>query len=111
MKTGSGIRIATSIGQDRQQQGLPPWVLLHIPHDSMVIPAEIRSQFHLDDEMLVLELQRMTDHTTRVLFAPLIMDQNVICSSVSRLVKRTYDLVYQVRSASSAVSSPTSNVD
>ena len=86
MKTDSGIRIATSIGLDRQQQGLPQWVLLHIPHDSMVIPAEIRSQFHLDDDMLAQELQRMTDHATRGLFAPLASEQNVICSSVSRLV-------------------------
>lgn len=86
MKPSSEIRNATSIGQGSQQQGLPPWVLLHIPHDSMVIPAEIRSQFHLNDEMLAQELYRMTDHATRPLFAPLTMNQNVICSSVSRLV-------------------------
>ena len=36
---------------------LPPWVVLHIPHDSTFIPASIRDQFtlsdtELDDEIL-----------------------------------------------------------
>lgn len=39
-----------------------PWVVLHIPHDSTVIPDEVRSQFLLTDPDLALALRRMTDH-------------------------------------------------
>ncbi len=43
MKSDSEILTAASIGQGVQQHGLPPWALLHIPHDSIVIPAKICS--------------------------------------------------------------------
>jgi len=37
------------------QLGYPPWVILHIPHDSSVVPSEVRSQFLLSDAELKLE--------------------------------------------------------
>jgi N-formylglutamate deformylase len=64
----------------------PPWVVLHIPHDSTVIPAEVREQFLLSDSALTLELQRMTDHFTHLLFAEHPGDAVVVRAPVSRLV-------------------------
>jgi N-formylglutamate deformylase len=64
----------------------PPWVVLHIPHDSTVIPAQVREQFLLNDSALTLELQRMTDHFTHLLFAEPPGDAAVVCAPVSRLV-------------------------
>ena len=34
----------------------PPWVVLHVPHDSTTVPTEIRSQFLLDEVALEQEL-------------------------------------------------------
>ena len=68
------------------QLGYPPWVILHIPHDSSVIPLEVRSQFLLSDAELKLELQRMTDHFTLALFAEPHCDAKVVRAPVSRLV-------------------------
>lgn len=48
---------------------LPPWVVLHVPHDSKDIPADVRCQFCVGDEDLEVELLRMTDHLTHHLFA------------------------------------------
>ncbi len=39
----------------------PPWIVLHVPHDSMVIPETVRDQFILNDHELASELARMTD--------------------------------------------------
>lgn len=64
----------------------PPWVVLHIPHDSTVVPAQVREQFILSDPELVLELQRMTDHYTRELFADPPDDATIIRAPVSRLI-------------------------
>lgn len=86
MRPDSEIRLHDSSTQDIDQNILPPWTILHAPHDSIVIPAEIRPQFLLDDGRLALELRRMTDHATRRLFGPLASDDNIICSQVSRLV-------------------------
>ena len=30
----------------------PPWLVIHVPHDSTVIPSGVRSQFLLTDEEL-----------------------------------------------------------
>ena len=30
----------------------PTWVVLHIPHDSVYVPPEVRNQFLLDDDQL-----------------------------------------------------------
>ena len=35
-----------------------PTVILHVPHDSVVIPPEVRGQFLLDDAELQAELRR-----------------------------------------------------
>lgn len=64
----------------------PPWVILHVPHDSRLIPEEVRSQFLLSDEELKHELQRMTDHFTYALFAEPCSDTTVVRAPVSRLV-------------------------
>lgn len=68
------------------QQGFPAWMILHIPHDSTVIPSDVRSQFLLSDAELELEIQRMTDHFTHALFAVPNNDSNVVRAPVSRLV-------------------------
>ena len=64
----------------------PPWVVLHIPHDSTDVPADVRPQLLLSDAALRLELQRMTDHFTHRLFAEPSGDAAVIRAPVSRLV-------------------------
>ncbi len=68
------------------QQGFPAWMILHIPHDSTVIPSDVRAQFLLPDTELELEIQRMTDHFTHALFAEPNNNSNVVRAPVSRLV-------------------------
>jgi N-formylglutamate amidohydrolase len=65
---------------------IPPWVVLHIPHDSIVIPNSVRNQFLLSDDELNIEIMRMTDHFTRALFAEPESEAIVVCAPVSRLV-------------------------
>lgn len=48
----------------------PPWVIFHVPHDSMLVPSEVRRQITLTDGELDEELIKMTDHLTLLLFAP-----------------------------------------
>ena len=64
---------------------LPPWVVLHVPHDSAQVPAWTRPQFAVDDATLQRELARMTDHRTFDLFAS---GQRCACvrAEASRLV-------------------------
>ncbi len=64
----------------------PPWVVLHIPHDSTVVPEDVRHQFLLDDAELARELLRMTDHHTLALFRDASSDAAVVRAPVSRLV-------------------------
>jgi len=64
----------------------PPWVVLHVPHDSTAVPADVREQFLLDDVEMGRELVRMTDHHTRAIFADPRSDAAVVRSPVSRLV-------------------------
>ena len=64
----------------------PSWVVLHVPHDSIAVPAEVRSQFLLDDAELRRELDRMTDHQTLTLFSDPSSAAIVVRSPVSRLV-------------------------
>ncbi len=68
------------------RSGYPPWVVLHIPHDSTFIPDQVRPQFLLSEQDLALELQRMTDHFTHALFAEPSGEATVIRAPVSRLV-------------------------
>ncbi len=46
-----------------------PGVILHLPHGSAEVPADVRPQFLLADEDLVHELRLMTDWYTDELFA------------------------------------------
>jgi N-formylglutamate deformylase len=65
---------------------LPPWVLLHVPHDSTFIPDDVRSQFALSEKELEEELLLMTDHHTMRLFGQGVPLDQVIRAPVSRLV-------------------------
>lgn len=65
---------------------LPPWVVFHLPHDSRVIPHDVRDQFVLSDAELEHELLAMTDHHTFELFAHGIPAEQVVRFPVSRLV-------------------------
>lgn len=68
------------------EPGLPAWVILHIPHDSTVIPPEVRGQFVLDDNALSRELLCMTDHFTLELFGHGVPEPQIVRAPVSRLV-------------------------
>jgi len=45
-----------------------PWIIMHIPHSSRIIPARVRPQFIIDDAVLNEELDILTDHYTDELF-------------------------------------------
>ena len=64
----------------------PPWVILHVPHDSTLVPPELRHQITLGDDELAQELIKMTDHRTLSLFASGVPEAQVIRAPVSRLV-------------------------
>ena len=64
----------------------PAWVILHVPHDSTAVPADVRAQFLLDEAGLGCELDRMTDHRTLAIFADPSSEAVVVRSPVSRLV-------------------------
>ena len=65
---------------------MPPWVIFHIPHDSTVIPIEVRDQFVLDEKDLSRELIKMTDHHTYDLIAGIFPASQIVKFPVSRLV-------------------------
>jgi N-formylglutamate deformylase len=65
---------------------LPPWVILHIPHDSTFIPASVRDQFALSDTELDDEILKMTDHHTQDLFGQGVSSSQIVAAPVSRLV-------------------------
>lgn len=65
---------------------LPPWVVLHVPHDSTEVPREVRDQFLLPDGLLTTEIDRMTDHHTLAMFADGLPPAQVVQAPVSRLV-------------------------
>lgn len=65
---------------------LPPWVVLHIPHDSTFIPASVRDQFALSDAELDDEILKMTDHHTHDLFGQGVNSSQIVAAPVSRLV-------------------------
>lgn len=65
---------------------IPPWMLFHVPHDSTLIPHEVRERYFLSDMELDKELRLMTDHHTRDLFTQGLDDRQVISAGVSRLV-------------------------
>jgi hypothetical protein len=41
-----------------------PALVIHVPHASTIIPAEVRDEFVLSDADLDVELRLMTDHLT-----------------------------------------------
>lgn len=65
---------------------LPEWVILHIPHDSSLIPAQERSRLILNDAELRAEILSMTDHRTFAFFAGDIPAEQVVRAEYSRLV-------------------------
>lgn len=65
---------------------MPPWVIFHIPHDSTVIPSEVRDQFVLNEKDLSRELIKMTDHHTYDLIAGIFSTSQIVKFPVSRLV-------------------------
>jgi N-formylglutamate amidohydrolase len=69
-----------------ESDAYPPCVSLHVPHDSIMIPADVRSRFLLADAELQRELDRMTDHQTLAIFADPSSEAVVVRSPVSRLV-------------------------
>lgn len=64
----------------------PPWWIFHVPHDSTLVPVEVRGQFVLNDDLLDHEIRKMTDHHTFDLFALGVPDHQVVRFPVSRLV-------------------------
>jgi len=72
--------------QDAMTEHLPPWVILHVPHDATRIPHQVRDQFPLSDAQLAREVLRMTDSHTRALFCAAQWDANAVVATVSRLV-------------------------
>jgi N-formylglutamate deformylase len=64
----------------------PQWVVLHVPHDSTVLPDEVRDQYVLDDMQLEHELRVMTDHHTYALFGADESPEFAVRAPVSRLV-------------------------
>ena len=65
---------------------LPPWVVLHIPHNSTLIPTNVRDQFTLSDAELNDEIKKMTDQHTQDLFGQGVNSSQVVVAPVSRLV-------------------------
>ena len=66
--------------------GIPGWVVMHVPHDSRVIPHDVRGQYCLSGTDLDTEILKMTDHHTRELFTSELPPSQVVCLEVSRLV-------------------------
>jgi len=64
----------------------PPWVIFHVPHDSTLVPSEVRHQITLTDDELDEELIKMTDHLTLLLFASDAPAAQIIRAPCSRLV-------------------------
>lgn len=61
-------------------------VLIHIPHDSSVIPPADRSDFLVSASALGLELLRLTDWHTAALYAEGMPAEEIVRAEVSRLV-------------------------
>ncbi len=61
-------------------------VVLHLPHDSTVIPPEYRDQFMLSIEQLAAELVTMTDSHTAAIFSGITSDRLTVRCPVSRLL-------------------------
>jgi len=65
---------------------LPEWVVLHIPHDSSLVPSDEREHILLNDADLSAELLAMTDHWTFDLFGAGVPPAQVVRAQYSRLI-------------------------
>lgn len=65
---------------------LPPWVVLHLPHVSTVVPAIVRDQFMVDDATLAAELESLSDHHALDIFRAPRGAAPEVRAKVSRLV-------------------------
>ena len=65
---------------------LPPWVIVHVPHNSTYIPDDARASISLSAQDLEHEISMMTDHHTLSLFTQGLSASQIIESKVSRLV-------------------------
>ena len=63
-----------------------PRIILHVPHSSAEVPADVRAQFLLEDDDLARELRLMTDWHTDELFALPPDEAVTVRFPVSRLV-------------------------
>jgi len=72
--------------QSLPEEAPAPRVVIHLPHASREIPADLRPTFLLDDAALERELDRMTDHYTDALFAVAEAAVATVRFPVSRLV-------------------------
>jgi len=81
-----GERPMTPTNASPDDPELPPWVVLHVPHDSTLVPDAVRDQFLLSDAELQHELLRMTDQLTHAIFAAPPCAAAVVRAPVSRLV-------------------------
>ena len=61
-------------------------LVLHIPHASTKIPADLRGTFLLSDQELQTELDRITDHATDLIFQQGFPEAPAVVFPVSRLV-------------------------
>jgi N-formylglutamate amidohydrolase len=61
-------------------------LVLHIPHASTKIPADLRGTFLLSDQELQAELDRITDHATDLIFQHAFPGAPAVVFPVSRLV-------------------------
>jgi N-formylglutamate deformylase len=77
-----------SLGFSITQGDIP--VILHVPHSSRQIPADIRSGILLDDESLIVELDEMTDSHTDLVAQNAVADLKlkpwIFQNTLSRLV-------------------------
>lgn len=65
---------------------LPPWVVLHLPHVSTVVPDEVRGQFLIDDRELAAEIDILTDQYAVDLFPASTFGVAGVRAPVSRVV-------------------------
>src|ERR1700722_18035376 len=61
-------------------------VVLHIPHSSRYVPADERSAIRLNNQALNVELLRMTDAYTDLLFPPTPVEAGRVVFPLSRLI-------------------------
>jgi N-formylglutamate amidohydrolase len=61
-------------------------IVLHVPHASRKIPSDIRCSIKLSDSELEIELNKMTDSYTDILFIPDSTNAQTVVFPISRLV-------------------------